>query len=65
VGIDKKDYPKLFQKFSRIPNQFSVLIDGTGLGLYWAEKVVSLHNGSIDVRSEVGKGSTFTINLPK
>lgn len=65
VGISRRDYPKLFQKFSRIPNQFSILVDGTGLGLYWAEKIISMHNGSIDVKSTPGKGSTFTINLPK
>lgn len=65
VGIDKSDYSKLFQKFSRIPNPLSIEVGGTGLGLYWANKIVKLHSGIIDVKSEVGKGSTFTVIIPK
>lgn len=65
VGIDKKDFPKLFQKFSRIPNPLSVEVGGSGLGLYWAHKVITLHKGTIDVHSAVNKGSTFTVNIPK
>lgn len=64
VGIDKKDFDKLFQKFSRIPNALSSSSDGTGLGLYWACKIVSLHGGKLDVASTPGKGTTFTISLP-
>jgi two-component system phosphate regulon sensor histidine kinase PhoR len=65
VGIETQDFSKLFQKFSRIPNPLSVEIGGTGLGLYWAAKIVHLHNGYIHVTSVPGKGSKFTINLPK
>jgi len=65
VGIARKDFPKLFQKFSRIPNPLSVEVGGTGLGLYWAYKVITLHSGSIDVKSVLGKGSSFIINLPR
>lgn len=64
VGIGREDYPKLFQKFSRIPNPLSVEVGGTGLGLYWAAKVVHLHGGKIEVRSRLGKGSIFSIVLP-
>jgi PAS domain S-box-containing protein len=64
VGIDKKDFPKLFQKFSRVPNPLSVERGGTGLGLYWAAKIISMHGGAIKVASEINKGSTFTITLP-
>lgn len=64
VGIEHIDYPKLFQKFSRIPNPLSLEISGTGLGLYWAAKIVHLHGGYIHVASTPGKGSIFTINLP-
>jgi PAS domain S-box-containing protein len=64
VGIAKKDIPKLFQKFSRVGNPLSTLVGGTGLGLYWAEKIVSLHHGVITVDSKLHKGSTFTINIP-
>ncbi|MBA3757695.1 PAS domain-containing sensor histidine kinase [Candidatus Saccharibacteria bacterium] len=65
VGIDSSDFSKLFQKFSRIPNPLSVEAGGTGLGLYWARKVVQLHKGDITVESKVGKGSSFTISIPK
>lgn len=64
VGIEQGDFPKLFQKFSRIPNPLSVETGGTGLGLYWAAKIIHLHGGYIRVASALGKGSTFTINLP-
>lgn len=64
VGIDPEDFPKLFQKFSRIPNPLSVEIGGTGLGLYWADRIVRLHQGKISVRSRAGEGTTFTIKLP-
>lgn len=65
VGIAKKDMPKLFQKFSRLPNPLSIQAGGTGLGLYWAAKVIELHGGKIKVKSAPQKGSTFTICLPK
>jgi len=65
VGIAQKDIPRLFQKFSRVSNSLSTLVGGTGLGLYWAEKIVSLHHGSIDVTSRLHKGSTFTIKIPQ
>jgi two-component system, OmpR family, phosphate regulon sensor histidine kinase PhoR len=64
VGIEAEDFPKLFQKFSRIPNPLSVEVSGTGLGLYWAAKIIHLHGGYIHVASSLGKGSIFTINLP-
>lgn len=64
VGIRKKDMAKLFQKFSRLSNPLSVSVGGTGLGLYWAKRVVELHNGSIEVQSSHGEGSVFSIVLP-
>lgn len=64
VGIATKDQPKLFEKFSRIPNPLSVESGGTGLGLYWAQKMVSLHGGRISLTSTLGKGSEFVIRLP-
>lgn len=65
VGIATKDLPKLFQKFSRIDNALSMLEVGTGIGLYWAKKIIDLHNGTLEVKSELHKGSTFFITLPK
>lgn len=64
IGISDEDMKKLFTKFIRIPNELSQKVGGSGLGLYWVHRVVELHNGSIDTVSKVGKGTTFTINLP-
>ncbi len=64
VGIHKKDFGKLFKKFSRIDNPLSVSVRGTGLGLYWAKKIVDLHEGSIEVKSQLNKGSAFVVKVP-
>jgi PAS domain S-box-containing protein len=64
VGIRKKDLPKLFKKFSRIENPLSASAGGTGLGLYWVNKIVELHGGLIRVESEYKKGTEFVITLP-
>jgi PAS domain S-box-containing protein len=64
VGIDPADFPKLFQKFSRIPNPLSFNVSGTGLGLYWASKIIELHGGQISIKSEAGQGSSFILSLP-
>jgi two-component system sensor histidine kinase/response regulator len=64
VGIDPSDIDKLFKKFSRIQNPLSVEVGGTGLGLYWADQIIKLHDGSIKVESARDKGSTFTTELP-
>ncbi len=63
VGIEKADLDKLFQKFSRLENSLSVLVGGTGLGLYWVKKIIDLHEGTIVVKSVPGKGSKFIITL--
>lgn len=64
TGIAAEDIEKLFQKFSRLDNPFSVSSGGTGLGLYLAKKVVDLHDGSVGIKSELGNGTTFTIKMP-
>lgn len=64
VGIAERDIPKLFRKFSRLSNPLSVSVGGTGLGLYWAKRIATLHGGTIDVRSKPGSGSAFTVILP-
>lgn len=64
VGISKGNRKKLFQKFSRIDNPLSMSVDGTGLGLYWAKKILDLHEGGIEVISRLQVGSTFIIRLP-
>lgn len=65
VGIAPADQGKLFEKFSRIHNPLSTHVGGTGLGLYWARKIVDLHGGRITVKSQESKGTTFTVRLPK
>lgn len=64
VGIAKNDLPKLFKLFSRAENPVTLQQEGSGLGLYWAERIISLHKGKIAVTSEVGKGTTFTVTVP-
>jgi signal transduction histidine kinase len=64
VGIAEKQVSQLFQKFSRLSNDVSVLVGGSGLGLYLSKKIIDLHHGSITVTSVPGKGSTFTVIIP-
>lgn len=64
-GIPKEDVPHLFQKFYRVDNSATRTIGGTGLGLFICQKIVELYKGKIWVESEVNKGSTFYINLPR
>jgi PAS domain S-box-containing protein len=64
VGINQQDQDKIFEKFTRIQNELSSTVSGTGLGLYWVKHIVEMHDGSIVVSSVPGKGSTFTVRLP-
>ena len=64
-GIPEEDIPHLFQKFYRVDNSMTRTVGGTGLGLYISRKIVELYNGHIWVESQLGKGSTFFINLPR
>lgn len=65
VGIASEDQAKLFRQFSRITNPMSKGVSGTGIGLYLAKHLVELHGGTIDIASSPGKGSTFSIHLPR
>ncbi|MGC4070971.1 MAG: PAS domain S-box protein [Nibricoccus sp.] len=62
IGIPEEDRPALFQAFRRARNVG--LVNGTGLGLYIVKHCVDLHEGTIELESAVGKGTTVTINLP-
>ncbi len=63
VGIAVEDMNKLFQKFSRLDNPLSIQVGGTGIGLYWAKKIIDLHDGTIDLKSAVGKVTTFIVTI--
>ena len=65
MGIPRDEIPKLFNEFYRATNAKKTEREGTGLGLAIAKQVVERHNGKIWVESEEGKGSTFSIILPK
>lgn len=64
-GIPPEDVPHLFQKFYRVDNSATRTIGGTGLGLFICRKIIEMYHGRIWVESEVGKGSSFFINLPR
>ena len=62
IGIPPEDLPRLFESFHRAKNVGK--IPGTGLGLAIVKNSVELHGGTLAVESEVGRGTTFTVNLP-
>ena len=64
IGIAKKDIKKIFNEFYRVPHGNRHDTKGFGLGLGYVKKIVSLHHGNINVKSELGKGSTFIVSLP-
>lgn len=64
AGIAPEDQEKVFSKFYRCGNPNTQKVKGTGLGLYLVKYFVELHNGMVELKSETGKGSTFTVALP-
>ncbi len=65
IGISKDHLPFIFDQFYRVKRTEDQKIKGTGLGLSIAKKIVEAHGGSIQVSSEEGQGSTFTVFLYK
>ncbi|MHC4113846.1 MAG: ATP-binding protein [Planctomycetota bacterium] len=63
MGMPKEALPKIFDRFYRV-HRPGKQIQGTGLGLSIVRKIVAMHNGRIEVESEMDKGTTFTIFLP-
>ena len=64
IGIPERDIPLLFTRFFRAGNVNSGSHPGTGLGLAIVKQIIDHHDGSIQVESELGKGSTFLIDIP-
>lgn len=64
IGMSEEFLPSLFELFTRERNTTLSKIPGTGLGMAIVNNLVDLMNGSIEVESELGKGSTFTITIP-
>ena len=65
MGIKDEEKVKLFKKFERMDIEKNSSIEGTGLGLAITGSLVDMMDGTIDVDTEYGKGSTFTIKLPQ
>ena len=64
VGIPSRDLDRIFERFYRVDRARSRETGGTGLGLSIVRHVAENHGGSVEVTSELGQGSTFTVHLP-
>ncbi len=65
IGILPEDLPHLFEEFHQIDSSMSRKFGGTGLGLAISKQLLTLMNGTVEVESRIGEGSTFTIMLPR
>jgi two-component system phosphate regulon sensor histidine kinase PhoR len=65
IGIPKEHLERIFERFYRVDKGRSRELGGTGLGLAIVKHIVSAHGGTVGVESTSGKGSTFTIRIPK
>ncbi|WP_239616225.1 sensor histidine kinase [Cohnella mopanensis] len=65
IGIPASELPFIFERFHKADKARNRSSTGSGLGLSIVHKIVSLHQGTIEVRSEQGKGTTFTVRIPR
>ncbi|MEJ2196665.1 MAG: ATP-binding protein, partial [Ignavibacteriaceae bacterium] len=64
IGIPKENISKIFDRFYQVDGGHKREQEGTGIGLSLAKELIELHKGTIEVESEEGKGSVFTISIP-
>ena len=64
IGIAPADHERVFEEFRQVGTDYAKKAEGTGLGLTLTRRLVELHGGRIRVDSVLGKGATFTFNLP-
>jgi signal transduction histidine kinase len=64
MGMSDKDQAEVFTKFFRTGNVRNTAIPGVGLGLSISKAIVEAHGGSIQLRSALGEGTTFTVRVP-
>lgn len=65
IGIPKEELPHIFERFYRADKSRNRTTGGSGIGLTIVKSIVTAHGGRVSVESELGKGSTFTVLLPK
>ena len=64
IGIPEEDLPRVFERFYRVDKARSRELGGTGWGLPIAKEIIEENGGSIDVKSEIGKGTEVIIKVP-
>ena len=64
TGIPEAELPHLFERFHRVKGARGRSYEGSGIGLALVQELVKLHGGSVRVKSEEGRGSTFTVSIP-
>jgi len=64
IGIEEEFLPVIFEKFSQVDSSTTRVHDGIGLGLHIAKRCTTLLKGKIQVESEIGKGTAFTVTIP-
>ena len=64
IGISSEETARIFERFYRIDRARSREVGGTGLGLAIVKHIAQAHNGNVSVASQLGKGTTFTVQIP-